>query len=115
MKANEFVKKHGWQEVSKIVEEAPLNWCFACIDLRNLEVKRSCPSHGEYVSIAHLENLIASWELVEKYQGLNGAKNTLKLLQSSLDLGLYHGIESVDAEMEIPKLKQAIADVESCQ
>lgn len=61
-----------------------------------------------------LKRLVESHELVEKNQGLNGARNVLKLLEASLDIGLYHGIDGVDATTEVPKLRQAIADVESC-
>lgn len=61
-----------------------------------------------------LKQLVESYELIEKHQGLNGARNVLKLLEESLDIGLYHGIDGVDATTEVPKIKQAIADVESC-
>lgn len=61
-----------------------------------------------------LKRLVESHELVESYKGLHCAKNTLGLLQSSMEIGLYHGMDGVDAATEIPRLKQAIADVESC-
>ena len=54
-------------------------------------------------------------ELVETCGGLHGASNTYKLLKSSLDIGLYHGMDNVDAVSDVPKLEQAIKDVESCQ
>lgn len=99
MKANEFVKylKNGIESAKELMEVRPYMLEEMGIDLSDLK------------------RLVESWELVEKSQGLNGAKNTLKLLQSSLDLGLHHGIEGVKAETEIPKLKQAISDVEACQ
>ena len=53
---------------------------------------------------------LESADLINANGGLNGTKNTITLFQYSLDLGLYHGVDGVDAEVEIPRLKQAIAD-----
>lgn len=61
-----------------------------------------------------LKQIVDAFEFVEKNNGLNASKNTLKLLQSSIDIGLNHGINDVDAKTEIPKLKQAIELVEKC-
>ena len=60
-----------------------------------------------------LKRLVESVDLVNCNGGWNGTKNTITLFQSSLDLGLYHGVDGVDAEVEITRLKQAIADYES--
>ena len=60
-----------------------------------------------------LKRLVESVDLVNCNGGWNGTKNTITLFQSSLDLGLHHGVDGVDAEVEIPRLKQAIADYES--
>ena len=60
-----------------------------------------------------LKRLVESMDLVNCNGGWNGTKNTITLFQSSLDLGLHHGVDGVDAEVEIPRLKQAIADYES--
>ena len=59
-----------------------------------------------------LKRLVESVDLVNCNGGWNGTKNTITLFQSSLDLGLHHGVDGVDAEVEIPRLKQAIADYE---
>ena len=59
-----------------------------------------------------LKRLVESMDLVNCNGGWNGTKNTITLFQSSLDLGLHHGVDGVDAEVEIPRLKQAIADYE---
>ena len=63
--------------------------------------------------VAELKRLVESVDLVNCNGGWNGTKNTITLFQSSLDLGLYHGVDGVDAEVEIPRLKQAITDYES--
>ena len=105
MKANEFVKKFGWNDAR------------VCI------LNCACPEdrwfmrHGDLVSdqdFDDLKRLVESHELVENWGGLNGAKNSLSLLESSLAIGLYHGVVGVNAEAQISELKQAIADVESC-
>lgn len=121
MKATDFVKKHGWEAVIKAVESTNVEEtsAFESKDLDPILAKDggvigfNCKVYR--IPFVEVERLVGSWKLVEKHQGLNGTKNTLKLLQSSLDLGLHHGIEDVNAEAEIPKLKQAIADVEACQ
>ena len=68
---------------------------------------------GEVYKLDELKRLVESVDLINANGGLNGTKNTITLFQSSLDLGLYHGVDGVDAEVEIPRLKQAIADYES--
>ena len=100
MKANEFVKKHGISAASELVNES--EWSIKQLALATT------------TSMLDLKRLVESYELVEKHQGLNGTRNVLKLLEASLDIGLYHGIDGVDANTEVPMLKQAIADVESC-
>lgn len=94
MKANEFVKAMGLDAVKGFIKNG---------NIRTPETE------------LELKRLVESHELVEKHQGLNGARNVLKLLEESLDIGLYHGIDGVDATTEVPKIKQAIADVESCE
>ena len=103
MKANEFIKKSGINKAKKGLK--------LCIDSgKELHV-----IHGGKIDLDDLKRLVESHELVESYKGLHCAKNTLCLLQSSMEIGLYHGMDGVDAATEIPRLKQAIADVESCQ
>ena len=73
-----------------------------------------CFGDGAYFHTNQLKQIVDAFEFVEKNNGLNASKNTLKLLQSSIDIGLNHGINDVDAKTEIPKLKQAIELVEKC-
>ncbi|ENX58322.1 MULTISPECIES: hypothetical protein [Acinetobacter] len=65
---------------------------------------------GWCVDLSKLKRLVESMDLIHSNGGWNGTKNTITLFQSSLDLGLYHGVDGVDAEKEIPRLKQAVAD-----
>lgn len=96
MKANEFIKKYGVDEAKYFVDKV--------IDHISM---------GDDFKAEELKRLIESHDLVKSYNGIYGAKNTLKLFLSSIEIGLYHGIDGVNSEFEIPRLKQAIADVES--
>ena len=87
MKANEFVKKFGWNDAR------------VCI------LNCACPEdrwfmrHGDLVSdqdFDDLKRLVESHELVENWGGLDDAKFALQLVRYP------------------ERLKQAIADVESC-
>ena len=90
MKANEFVKKFGWNDARVCI----LN-C-ACPEDRWLM------RHGNLVSdqdFDDLKRLVESHELVGRYGTADEAKEYLPMLR----------MDSYD------ELKQAIADVESCQ
>ena len=88
MKANEFVKKFGWDAVKHKADE-----------LKIIE------SMGDKLSIEdnNLIHLIESYELVESYGGLFEAK-------------IYADSEyrSLSVPQITRRLKQAILDVESC-
>lgn len=110
MKANEFVKKHGWDSVIKAVkgttsEETAF---FETTDLEPI-LSKNGNTIGFDVKVYRIKydevkNLIASWELVEKCGGLHMAK------ADAMDLD---GWEKTSPYWM--KIKQAIADVESCQ
>lgn len=102
MKANEFVRKYGLDKAK-------------FIHLRCIVEKKGLAVAGVLVDIGELGRLVESHEIIQSRGGMNRAKNTAILLQSSIDIGLYHGMDGVDANVELPLLKQAIADVESCQ
>lgn len=117
MNANEFVRenglyafKHALAQLSFKPKMFLIVYQYECEFVHEIK-----PNHGNCVfGYDDVKRLVESHELVEKNQGLNGARNVLKLLEASLDIGLYHGIDGVDATTEVPKLRQAIADVESC-
>jgi len=96
VKANKFVKENGIEKCKRILD-----------DLTDQG------HNGDFYK--ELKRLVESHDLVESYKGLHCAKNTLGLLQSSMEIGLYHGMDGVDAATEIPRLKQAIADIEACK
>lgn len=103
MNAVEFVQKQinkfgiekGWEEVDRVLSSVPLNWCFAFVDLRSMEISRSMPSHDECVSIGDIEQLVGSWDLIQTLGGLEKAKSY------------------VPDPYKSERLKKAIHDVES--
>lgn len=86
MKANEFVEKFGWVKSKAIV---------------NLMWGGVIQYHEESVDYEDLKHLVESYELVESYGGINGARKELANLCDNL--------------IDCAYLCQAIADVESCK
>ena len=86
MKANEFVKKFGYKHNAVNLKYLPLN------------------QHAE------LERLVESHEIVE-YIGndLDGAKQVYAFTKDCVHIAMH------DRMIPVIRLKQAIADVESCQ
>ena len=70
---------------------------------------------NDFASVADLKQIVEAWKLVENQGGLISSKKYLKFLQASVDIGLYHGLDNVNYETEIPLLRDAIACVEQCQ
>ena len=105
MNAINFIKQHGVDKAREVVSGAPeLTEYYSTIDGEYYRIEINA------VNLKQLKRLVESVDLVNCNGGWNGTKNTITLFQSSLDLGLYHGVDGVDAEVEIPRLKQAIAD-----
>ena len=120
MNATQFIQQHGVDKARAVVELAPQGATHLSDDTRhyvNADFK-PLPNHikeqlPKLIVIDDLKRLVESVDLVNCNGGWNGTKNTITLFQYSLDLGLYHGVDGVDAEVEIPRLKQAIADYEA--
>ena len=131
MNAINFIQQHGVEKAREVVSGAPTGTNHYCADsywFWDGTTLRRTAGDGFFihsiwgaseewvskaVSLPDLKRLVDSVDLVNCNGGWNGTKNTITLFQSSLDLGLYHGVDGVDAEVEIPRLKQAIADYES--
>ena len=97
MKANEFVKKFGWDRAKR---EVALIGTIAMMcgdnDFNN-DLTRLVESH----------ELVLEWKLPEDDEiGLDGA---------NLYLDYYAHYTSDEEKAKLDRLKQAIADVESCQ
>ena len=109
MKANEFVKKFGWNDAR------------VCI------LNCACPEdrwfmrHGDLVSdqdFDDLKRLVESHEMVEKFGGLDKAKKSLEKAYKRFTTKISYSVEIDDKTyltgVFIEDLEQAIADVESC-
>lgn len=94
MKANEFIKKFGWDVATKLSKE-----------MRGIteSVADGVAGWGQS-EWDKLKRLVESYELVESFGGLESAKKELQR-QSIL--------RWINPETE--RLREAIADVESCQ
>lgn len=62
-----------------------------------------------------LKQIVDAFDLVGLKGGLISANKYLKFLQSSADIGLYHGLDDVNYETEIPLMEKTINLVEQCQ
>ena len=114
MKANEFVKKFGWEAVIEAVKKLPENHDFQSTEAVPIEkngtfVGFDCKVYT--VSSVEVKRLVESYELVEKRGGLVKAKATLigmsDLLKQRPVMPTLHN--------QFIRLKQAIADVEACK
>ena len=105
MKANEFVKKFGWEEAAEIVCGVPEKFRFKCLsnvcwDNNTYKYSDRFKPRLSLVNMADLKRLVESHELVNDYYGLARAKE--------------HAESNYTAPELRAALKQAIADVESC-
>ena len=101
MKANEFVKKVGWLKACDIVAHIPDRFmsCYydrVCYCTKYKKYSDRFQPRITLVNIADLKRLTESWKLVASWGGLDDAKFALQLVRYP------------------ERLKQAIADVESC-
>ncbi len=103
MKANEFFKKHGWND-TKVMIESPFGL-------------------GEYEYLwDDLKRLVESHELVNEFFNLEAlgfdkaielAKKQIEELEDNETVEFWHRWDD-DLSCTVARMKQAIADVESC-
>ena len=112
MKANEFVKKFGWDRAKEIVNGAGEHHRYFIAD--GISVTYS--KYGDcFDSVDDLKRLVESWELVESLGGVVKAESNLSSVRYNLNIGLFHGWDKLNMQFHAQKLLKAIADVESCQ
>ena len=95
MEAREFVKKFGWEHAVGFCRWATENKSISAPDDFKLNT-----AYGR-ISYLDLKTLVDAWELVGKFGGLDKAKFKVRL----------NGAAFIETE---PRLKKAIALVESC-
>lgn len=92
MKANDFVRKFGWEKAKEFSQIIIKGLCKKF----DFEINTGESIELAYVDLNDLKRLVESWELVERFGGLSDAREVVKM-------GRYYKY-----------LKRAIADVESC-
>lgn len=110
MKAVKFVKKFGWGVAIDEYINARNRGCYLNGKYSVLIHQPTTPLITENVdfvfSVEELKRLVESYELVESYGGLDELKQSMPQIMYML-FGLTE-------DRTVVRLKQAIADVESC-
>lgn len=103
MKANEFVKKVGWDLAKELADECP-DYCNYLHENGFYIISETWQLNERHVLVLDLKRIIKSYDLVEKYKKGRGIRFRIRWGQ------FRHG----DTKEYNDRLKQAIADVESC-
>lgn len=122
MKANEFIKKHGWEEVKRIVTTY-VNSTHVADDARafinDVEYKNQCPwfadSLNSMVTMDDLKRYIDAYELMQSFGGLVEAKRNLESIDFRIAVKTWFGQALLNQKFYRSKLNQAIQLVEECQ
>ena len=107
MKANEFVKKFGWEEASEIVDGIPDKFKFKCLsstcwDTNIYKYSDRFKPRQSLINMADLKRLVESHAMIEKDF-------------ESVEIAEYeYMVSGCYSEPYWIRIKQAIADVESC-
>lgn len=121
MKANEFVKEFGWEESKKVISRWGATGYF-CREVKVFKARivnsfRDVQDEFHTISLSELSSLVESHELVEKHGGLEKAKGfvlRIEMLNRQLENSKMAGSVDAYSVESFERLKQAIADVESC-
>lgn len=115
MKPEQFIRDWGLPEAKRIINESPewaSEWCMDCKDYINYcdsDVVSDCES---CVSIAGLERLVESLDIISDLDGIDAAKGTLaELIKLDWDEFEHRWIDNWMCTR--PRLEQAIRDHES--
>lgn len=111
MRAEQFIKDHGLDEVKDAIKEAETSECFY-INAKTLELSKFIPSY-DALSILELKRLVESVDLIEHAGGLKDAKKKLEM--SIFNAFLLIAMEKCQNPymVHIERIKQAIQDYES--
>jgi hypothetical protein len=110
MKANEFVRKFGMDSFKATMicpQFKRYNYAILYSDEVDFSVE-FIEKHADYMfSTSEIKRLVESHDLVESYGGIDEAKDFIS----------PYGAEQLNKKIYSPmlRIKQAIADVESCQ
>ena len=116
MRANEFVKKFGWEVVKDTVKNCPpMGFLSEPLIKDDGECVRVLikPSDCEVQFHKDLKRLVESHELVEKYESLAEAKSHLGRIRFCIATKTWFGKALLNWSVYADKLEKAILDVES--
>lgn len=110
MRANEFVNRFGWESAKNIVNSMPARATSYRVSENNVLglgglYGRISNINGNIISLIDLKRLVESHRLIEVEGGIDQVKDTFSFAYK-------HGADELTEYGK--KLKQAIADVESC-
>lgn len=116
MKANEFVKKFGWEEAKEIVGGLPEKFKFkplgsVCWDNNTYKYSDRFKPRSSLVNMADLKRLVESWELVNEFDDIEQARSWIP----DMDEEMPYQVRGSNKRFFKGQLIEAIADVESCQ
>ena len=100
MKANDFVKKVGWDLAKEYADECP-SYCNYLHEHGFYSISETWQLNEKHVLVLDLKRLVESHELVEKHGGLENAKDEY-----------FSCVQNNEPASYVAK---AILDVESCQ
>lgn len=121
MKANDFVKKHGWVAVVDAVKSTNAEET-AFFESTNLDPIIS--GNGETIGFDvkvyrikydEVKRLVESHELVGNFGGLKRSKRILKKAYTSFNILITGICNDKPFQCTVEQLQDAIADMESCQ
>lgn len=122
MRAEQFIKDHGLERAREVVNSIPVpvvNFYILDIDTF-LELPEGCnpypyldSKYKVYVSVAELQRLVESVDLVNKFGGLEAAKRKVKMALFNGFLLISFPVESGIGSIYTHKVELAIADYES--
>lgn len=86
MNAHKYIKENGLAYTIEMLKTVPQSWCFAFLDLTNLEVKPSAPSHGKCIAIAELEQAASDFDLIKHHGGEERVERKIRSNRQSYKL-----------------------------
>ena len=116
MKANEFVKKHGWDEAKGLIAKHEECYLPDVFDMWSDKLQDFvlCTKYASF-DISDLKRLVESHELV----AIHGFETSKEIVANAPSDDLFYswtlgGSGVRDKTVNIGELRKAIADVESC-
>jgi hypothetical protein len=101
MKANEFVKKFGWEQSIEAVKMMPKSWDYCCLRIPDFEFQKNVSCIADCVDMDDLKRLVESHELINSMGGLVFAKKFIETTGSTMERTLENAIADVEACKEV--------------